>query len=257
MAVDPESAFSAIPSSLAADLLGAFRRVLKNYSEHRWEPSELNGGKLCEAVFTVVEGFLSGKYEQRARKPKNMLSACNALEGSYPSGPRSARIQIPRMIVALYEIRNNRGVGHAGGDIDPNHMDATAVLYMSKWIVAELVRLLHGLSTDEATELVDLLVERETSLVWRGGDTRRVLAVGLTQREGTLLLLAGVASASDTELAAWLEVGRLADYRSKVLKPLHKARLIEFESSSGRVQLLPPGVEAAEGLAAKLSELKL
>ena len=68
---------------------------------------------------------------------------------------RSPRIQIPRMIAALYEIRNHRGVGHAGGDVNPNQMDATAVLYISKWLMAELVRILHGLTTDEASEIVE------------------------------------------------------------------------------------------------------
>ena len=43
------------------------------------------------------------------------------------------------MIVALYEIRNDRGVGHTGGDVDPNHMDASMVLAGAKWLVAELV----------------------------------------------------------------------------------------------------------------------
>ena len=106
-----------------------------------------------------------GPAESRAHKPKDMVSACRNLEKE--QGPRSARIQIPRMIAALYEIRNNRGVGHAGGDVDPNHMDATAVIYMSKWVVAELVRLLHGLTTDEATDIaMDALVEREVALVF-------------------------------------------------------------------------------------------
>jgi hypothetical protein len=40
-------------------------------------------------------------------------------------------------------------------------MDATVVLYTSKWIMAELVRLLHTLSTEEATAIVDGLIERE------------------------------------------------------------------------------------------------
>ena len=44
-------------------------------------------------------------------------------------------------------------------------MDATAVLYMSKWLMAELVRILHGLTTDEATDIVEALVEREIALV--------------------------------------------------------------------------------------------
>jgi hypothetical protein len=198
MTLDPNDAFNALPPTLVADLLDAFQQVLKNYAEHRWEPSELNGGKLCEAAYTILVGYFAGTYEQRAHKPRDMVAACRNLEKE--QGQRSARIQIPRMIVALYEIRNNRGVGHAGGDVDPNHMDATAVVYMSKWVVAELVRLLHGLTTDEATDLVDALVEREVALVWRSGDKRRVLATGLSLRKGTLLLLSGVAEARESDV---------------------------------------------------------
>lgn len=252
MVLDPKDAFNALPPTLAADLLDAFQQVVKNYAEHRWEPSELNGGKVCEAAYTILTGYFAGAYEQRAHKPKDMVTACRDLEKE--QGPRSARIQIPRMIVALYEIRNNRGVGHAGGDVDPNHMDATAVIYMSKWVVAELVRLLHGLTTDEATALVDALVEREVALVWRKGDKRRVLATGLSLRKGTLLLLSGVAGAQETDLASWLEQKRPADYRNKVLKPMHKERLIEYDQAAGAVVLLPPGVAAAESLIHDLGE---
>lgn len=78
--------------------------------------------------------------------------------------PRSVRIQIPRLIVALYEIRNDHGVGHLGGDVDPNEMDATAVLYLSMWLVAELVRVLHTTTTTEATEIIDALIRRQVRL---------------------------------------------------------------------------------------------
>lgn len=246
MALEPKDAFSAVPPSLVADLTGAFNQLIKNYAEHRWEPAELNGGKLCEAAYTILSGYFAGAFEQRAHKPRDMVTACRNLEKE--NGPRSARIQIPRMIVALYEIRNNRGVGHAGGDVDPNHMDATAVVYMAKWIVAELVRLLHGLTTEEATKLVDALVEREVALVWRSGDKRRVLATGLTHHKGTLLLLSGVAEARESDLVAWLEHKRPSDYRAKVLKPMHRARLVEYDQAAGTVSLLPPGVAAAEAL---------
>ncbi|UNK71731.1 hypothetical protein [Microbacterium sp. H1-D42] len=252
MALDPKEAFSALPPTLVADLLDAFQQVVKNYAEHRWEPSELNGGKLCEAAYTILAGYFAGAYEQRSHKPKDMVSACRNLEKE--QGPRSARIQIPRMVMALYEIRNNRGVGHAGGDVDPNHMDATAVIYMSKWVVAELVRLLHGLTTDEAADLVDALVEREVALVWRNGDKRRVLATGLSLRKGTLLLLSGVVDARESDLVSWLEQKRPGDYRNKILKPMHKERLVEYDQAAGTVALLPPGVAAAEALIHELGE---
>jgi hypothetical protein len=41
---------------------------------------------------------------------------------------RALRIQIPRCMLSVYEIRGNRGTGHAGVEIDPNHMDAEYAL---------------------------------------------------------------------------------------------------------------------------------
>src|SRR2546423_9437344 len=106
-----------------------------------------------------------------------MVVACQKLEAETEKKivPRSIRIQIPRMLVALFEIRNNRNVGHVGGDVDPNHMDAVCVLQMSKWIVAELVRVFHNVDVDTATEIVDTLVERETPLIWEVNGLKRVL----------------------------------------------------------------------------------
>jgi hypothetical protein len=108
------------------------------------------------------------------------------------------------MLVALYEIRNNRNVGHVGGDVDPNHMDAVCVLQMSKWIVAELVRVLHNVDTDTATDIVDTLVERETPLIWEVRGRKRVLDTGLKMKPKTLLLLyASNGAVSERDLVAW------------------------------------------------------
>lgn len=253
MAVEPKDAFAALPVGLAADLIDAFREVLRNFSEQRWEPSELNGGKLCEAAFTIVKGYLEGGgYPDRASKPRNMVEACKKLEQDYPRAPRSPRVQVPRMLVALYEIRNNRGVGHAGGDVNPNHMDATAVLYMSKWIMAELVRILHNLSVVEATEVVESLVEREIALVWSREGTKRVLVLGLTRREQTLLLLIGQSIALESDLASWLEIRSLPAYRRDVLRPMHRNREIEYSETDRSVRLLPPGITTAEDLVRRL-----
>jgi hypothetical protein len=254
MSTDPKAAFVALPPTLAQDLLDAYAEVVTNFAEHRWEPSELNGGKLCEAVYTIVEGYLSGAYPARASKPQNMPAACLALEKTFTKAHRSPRIQIPRMIVALYEIRNNRGVGHAGGDVNPNQMDATAVLYMSKWLMAELVRILHGLTTEQASEVVEALVEREISLVWKWGEKRRVLRTGLTLKQQVLLLLAGVTEATEAELVSWLEHKRPNDLRKAVLRPMHKDRLIDFDETTKVIRLLPPGVEAAEKLIHSVSK---
>jgi hypothetical protein len=253
VSVAPKDAFSVLPPTLRDDLLSAFNEIVNNYRAHKWEPSELNGGKLCEAVYTVINGWLDGgRYPARASKPGRFPQACLALENQYQHVPNShsARILIPRMMVGVYDIRNNRGVGHAGAEVDPNHMDATVLLYTAKWLVAELVRLLHTLPIDEATAIVDGLIVREVAWVWSLGDKKRVLRNGMTWKQQTLvLLLTEVDEVAEADLIRWLEHPRLADYRQKVLKPLHSDRLIEYDKERRTVRLLPPGVAAAEELA--------
>lgn len=250
MTVTPASALSTLPKGLRDDLLGAFQQIVTNYAEHRWEPAELNGGKLCEAVYSVVRGIADNSFPDRAKKPRNILDACKAMEKE-KAVPRSVSIQIPRMLVALYEIRNNRGVGHAGSAVDPNPMDATAVLYMSKWLLAEVIRIVHTLTADEAAALVESLMTRETPLIWTGDGKRRILTTDLTRKQQVLILLASsVGAVKQSEMMEWLEcpVKGQAAVRRDVLRPLHKARLIEFDEQVGTLTLLPPGVAEADAV---------
>lgn len=255
MTLNPSDAFAVLPTGLRKDLLSAFNDIVTNFEQRRWGPAELDGGKLCEAAITILQGLASGgTYEARATKPKNMVHACSAME-KFTTQPRSVRIQIPRVIVALYEIRNNRGVGHAGGDIDPNEMDATAVLYMSKWVLAELVRNLHTLKTTEATEIVETLIERQVSLVWSSGEKKRVLKLGLTWKERTLLLLLSENSeVTEVLLFRWLEHPKVTDFRRNILIPGHRNRLWEYDAKGRTVKLLPPGISEAEKLLTSFSE---
>jgi len=68
-------------------------------------------------------------------------------------------------------------------------MDAVCVLQISKWIVAELIRVLHNRPVDEAAAIVDALVERESPLVWRVGEKLRVLDAKLSMKDKALILL--------------------------------------------------------------------
>lgn len=204
--MDASSAFTGLPDGLKKALLGSFNEIMRNFRERRWEPSELNGRKLCEVVHSILRGHVDGRMPALPMKPRNMVDACHDLEKADAKRfSRSVRIQIPRMLIALYEIRNNRGVGHVGGDVDPNHMDAKVVVEMGKWIMAELVRVFHGLNIAEATRIVESLIERTVPIVWEVDGRRRVLRRGLTKKNQTLLLLystSGGVRARD--LASWV-----------------------------------------------------
>jgi hypothetical protein len=237
------SLLATIPEALRKELLAAYSEIIVNYRERRWEPSELNGGKLCEVVYTILRGYIDNSYPIRSMKPTNMLDACRALErASSAEIPRSVRIQIPRMLIALYEIRNNRGVGHTGGDVNPNHMDATCVIEMSKWILSELIRIFHNVSTDKATAVVDILVERTLPLVWAVDGKLRVLDTGLTMLQKTLTLLYHKFQAvPESDLFRWVEHTNATVFRRDVLRRAHKAKLIEYNPVSHTVLISPKG----------------
>ena len=94
----PVRLFQMLPLEYQTALFGAFDTIVRNFRENRWEPAELNGGKLCEIVYCILEAQGSGKYASPPNKPHSMQHACNALEKlDATKHPRSVRIQIPRM----------------------------------------------------------------------------------------------------------------------------------------------------------------
>ena len=249
--MNPNTILSSIPAGLRDPLVKCYQEILSNYSHHKWEPSELNGGKFCEVVYTILSGYLSGTFASQPSKPRDMVAACRALETQPPNpsriGDRSVRILIPRMLAPLYEIRNNRGVGHVGGDVDPNYLDATAVCSMSSWILAELVRIFHNVSTADAQKLVDLLIERKTPLIWEVGDIRRVLDTSLSKTDQMLLLLSTRSDwVSESDIFSWIEYSTITNLRTRILEPLHKLRMIEYDKTKRLIKISPLGAKQIE-----------
>lgn len=243
-----KTALGGIPDTLVEELIAAYTEVLRNYREQRWEPAELNGGKLCEVVYTILRGHVDGSFPAQSSKPANMVDACRALEKADSNKfSRSVRIQLPRMLVAIYEIRNNRGVGHVGGDVNANHMDATCVLHMCQWVVAELVRHFHATTTAAATEIVDSVVERVVPLIWSVHGKHRVLDTSFSMKEKTLLLMYQRSGAVlEGDLFAWVEHSNPSVYRRDVLRTLHKEKLIEYDGNAKRATISPKGIALVE-----------
>lgn len=242
---------NSIPESLRKPLLDSYNEIITNYLERRWEPAELNGGKFCEVVYSIITGALQNSFPSSPSKPLNMVSSCRALEqlSANPSlvGDRSFRILIPRMLQPLYEIRNNRNVGHVGGEVDPNYLDATAVYSMSSWILAEMIRIFHNIPITKAQETVDALIERKHPIMWEIDGVKRVLDPSLSNIDQTLLILySGSSWLNEKDLFDWVEHDNLPNYRRDVLTRLHKQRLVEYNKETRQVHLSPKGTMRVE-----------
>jgi len=238
---------SNIPVGLRIPLIKEYNNILQKYLERKWTPSELSGGKFCEIVYTILKDFGNRNFDTTPSKPSNFVGACRQLEND-TSLPRSFRILIPRLLPPIYEIRNNRSVGHVGGDVDSNQMDSQAIVQMTGWIMGELVRVCHNISIEDAQSAVNNLTERKLPMVWELNELKRVLAPDIPFPKQILILLSSENQYLDTDkLFEWLDYSNKT-YFKKMLKDLHKKRFVDLSKDGNRIILLPPGLIEVESI---------
>ena len=104
-------------------------------------------------------------------------------------------------------MRNKRGIGHVGGDIDANSIDTMAISRNADWIICELIRVYHKLPIEEAQDLIDSILVRSLPIVWEVAGKKRVLKDGLTAKQKALVLLYSEPNAAilTEDLCAWVE----------------------------------------------------
>lgn len=238
---------STLPSELVESLLSALDEIQSNFVHRKWKASELDAGHFVEAVRRIIEHRLFGAYTPIG---KSLPTFNDKLLVHYEqaAGDESYRILIPRVLRAIYGIRNKRGVGHLGL-ISPNEMDATLILYSVKWVVAEVLRLESGLTPAETQAAIEHVVEREAPLLWKQGAIVRVSRKGIPAREQVLLLLYDKSPQDANELRSQCEYENPSNFR-KILKRLHADKLI-FLAPDDSCVLMPDGVAAAQAVASR------
>ncbi|MYK32027.1 MAG: hypothetical protein F4051_10000 [Boseongicola sp. SB0670_bin_30] len=237
-----DASLLAIPEQLRTPLIAQFEEALAAYAAGDWEKVGIKAGKFCEVAYRICEGYVIGTYASEPSKPDNMLRDCQQLEKFNKTKGRSLCIQVPRILIGLYELRNNRAIGHVGGEIDPNHMDAELFLRGMKWVVGEFIRFFSKLPEDDSRAVVEAVTARTHHIVWKHGDVRRVLDPSKSTADKILILAyAAREGVSVTDLMKWSEYANASRLRRQILRRLHKRALIHFDEKADSVRLLPPG----------------
>lgn len=153
-----------------------------------------------------------------------------------------------RALVFAYTLRNKRGVGHIGGDVDANEIDAATAARVADWCLCELIRFFHAMSLGEAQALLDAISVRQLSAVWSVGGKKRVLEAGLDYKSQVLMLLYGETEVgvSIEDLFEWVEYSRMDNFKKNVLNQLHKDRLIEWDKPIQVAIISPTGAQRVE-----------
>lgn len=243
------TALEGIPTKIREKLISSYLELKRNLAESRYDSAGLSAGKLCESSIRLLQLRAFGTYTAFGTKIPNFADECRKIIVSGSSKlTESEKLVISRSLVLLYTMRNTRGIGHVGGDVDPNTVDAALMGTIADWIICELIRIFHGFSLEEAQDLVDSLAVRRLPEIWEVAGKKRVLRDGLSARDQSLLLLYSTKDSAvlTEDLIEWIEYSNPAVFKSSILNKLHKDRLVEWDRSSDTVILSPKGAQDVE-----------
>ena len=233
-----------IPAQLVDELLESYAEGKRRFHLGDHRPQEVEGGRFSEAAFRVLQ-HLCGQTPTPLGKSLPTVDQLLRTFENETSQPDSVRFHIPRTLRVIYDIRNKRDVAHLGDGIDPNLQDATLVIRNMDWVVAELVRLHHGVTADQAQRIIEDLVTKEVPAVEEIAGQPIILA-DLQPRDQVLLMLYrhGAAGASLDELASELRTRK--DHLRTRLARLDEGRVVLHHPATGRYHITAKGVRYVE-----------
>lgn len=181
---------SGLPDGLVDELLRQHVRAHQRLGAGDSEGALEAVGKYAEVAIRCNERLVTGSSTSLQRRLPRYDGIVRTIEGT-PSGssPESLRVISPRVLHAVYTIRNKRRGGHVSGEVSPQRIDALLTLQMADWFLAELTRVLGQLTPDEGQALVDSLVQRRIPVVYRDEHVHVVTRRGLELRDEILVLV--------------------------------------------------------------------
>lgn len=243
-----EEALAKIPKRLRTRLTKYYSELKQSFIRGDYDSCGARAGKFSETLIRVIQELLENAHTPFGQQ-LNLYDETRRLEAlPRTTGAEALRVFIPRALCFLYTLRNKRGFAHVGGDLDSDPVDAITCVRVADWCLCELIRVVHSLSLEDAQALVNTLASRESPDIWAVAGKKRVLKQGLTYKEQTLLLLYSELSEAVPieDLFEWTEYSRFASFKVRVLSPLHKGRLIEWDKDTDTALLSPSGIREVE-----------
>ncbi|WP_432253094.1 hypothetical protein [Streptomyces sp. HNM1019] len=220
---------SAYPPHVVDELIASYREAKSNFYRGGHRLSAVEGGRFCEAAFRILEDITTGIHTPLGENLDTQKVISKAAAQPKDQQPKSVRIYIPRALRVVYDIRNSRNAAHLADGIDANLQDATLVVSVLDWVLAELVRLSKGITPEEAQSLIEELVTRKVPGVQDFGTFPKVLRTDLRASDRVLVLLyhRGTQGVRYPELFQWMPNTMRSNLR-RTVRVLDEKALIHF-----------------------------
>jgi hypothetical protein len=191
MNVSPELLIDGVAQKVerrfAKDAVYSYIEMEQRFLAGDWQPTELDGGRLCEAVSWALYQLDTGKVDD-TKSPYEVRSLLLD-RGRAHKMDEPDRTHIVKVIEAVYKLRSDRGAVHISAKHDANSMDSMLVLHCCKWILAEFLRLTWHQDKQVIGEVISQLVQLEHTLVHELDGKPLVMDASLGTKEELLILL--------------------------------------------------------------------
>lgn len=244
-----QDALAKVPSAFRSHIVNSYLDLKSRHAEGKHDAAGVSAGKLCEAIVRLLQQELKQTFTPFGQKLTNVEGECESFaKVPKTTGNESLRIVIPRAVSFLYTLRNKRGIGHIGGDVDANAIDGVTISRVADWVLCELIRVFLSMSLEDADALISSLSTRDIPDIWEVGGKKRVLRADLDFKQKTLLLLY---SSTDSavlaeDLFSWSKYSNFPVYKNRVLRELDSENLVEFDRETDAVIISPLGVKLVE-----------
>jgi hypothetical protein len=243
-----------LETKLVHELLEAHSEAKRNFYLGGLRLSEVEGGRFCEAAFRLLE-LVAFKAFTRLGKQLDTEKIIERLR-ALPSANHAdaVRLHIPRALRLVYDIRNKRDAAHLADGIDPNLQDATLVVSIIDWVLAEFLRLFHDVSADEARKLVEEIVARSAPLIQDFAGFLKILNPRLGASDHCLALLyqRGESGAILDELTKWARPPMRRNLRRTLYGLVHEKDLAHYDGVRYRITQLGEQEVEARKLVSKI-----
>jgi hypothetical protein len=182
---------SAVDATLARQIIESYVEMQQRYLAGDWQPTELDGGRLCEAVARAVYQ-LDGGTVTHSQLPGELLK--KVLDADGVTRPHRLALKdrqhLAKVMETVYKFRSDRGPVHISPIYTANGMDSMLVVYASKWILGEFLRLAWHSDRNVVGAAIEHLVQLQLPLIHELDGRPMVLPTGVSAPEEVLLLLA-------------------------------------------------------------------
>jgi hypothetical protein len=236
-------------------LLDHFDAAVASFQVGDWEKATLRCGKFVESTLKALWSYLGNPV------PKSKDFKVDAVIRQLEQTPSAnaddtIRLTIPRACRFIYEVASNRGARHDPDEVNPNRMDASTVVSLCAWILAEMLRYSQKGSLDpaKAADAVASLTEKKFPLIELVDGRAYFHVRELSARDIALLSLWRIFPnrLSKKEVAAAVVRHQFSAGNAKMA--VSRLGSVVDDDGDGNLRLLSPGVEEAESLLSRAAE---